>query len=111
MTRLNRDTVTLSTEDADHFYRLMSGLQLFVSKVHHLLPEGHTLQEYATLGMNEKLRGGTAVQSAALGVLRASARAAQSAAQEPDDLEALRRLGRRVQTALHRLQTALDRAE
>jgi len=63
------------------------------------------------LRMSEKLRGGTALQSAALGVLRASARAMQSAVQDPDDLEELRRLSGRVQTALKRLQTTLDRAE
>lgn len=61
--------------------------------------------------MSEKLRGGTAVQSAALGVLRASARAAHSATQAPEDLDELRRLSRRVQTALKRLETTLDRAE
>jgi hypothetical protein len=61
--------------------------------------------------MSEKLRGGTVIQSAALGVLRAGAKVAQSAAQEPDDLEELWRLGRQVQSALKRLQTALERAE
>jgi hypothetical protein len=63
------------------------------------------------VGMIEKLRGGTAIQSAALGLLRASAKAAQSAAQKPDDLEELRRLGRQVQNALNRLQNVMERAE
>jgi hypothetical protein len=61
--------------------------------------------------MSEKLRGGTAIQSAAFGVLRASAKAAQAAAQNPDDLAELRGFGRRVQNALNRLQSALERAE
>jgi hypothetical protein len=60
--------------------------------------------------MSEKIRGGTVIQSAALGVLRAGAKVAQSAAQEPDDLDELSRLGRQVQSALKRLQTALERA-
>jgi hypothetical protein len=48
--------VSLSTEDADQFYRLMWGLQLFVGKKHYLVPEGQTLPEYATLGMNAKIK-------------------------------------------------------
>lgn len=61
--------------------------------------------------MGEKLRGGTAIQTAALGVLRASAKAALAAAQQPDDLDALWRSGRPVQTALNRFHKALERAE
>jgi hypothetical protein len=61
--------------------------------------------------MSEQLRGGTVIQSATLGLIRASAKVAQSAAQKPDDLEELRRLGRQVQNALNRLHTALERAE
>jgi hypothetical protein len=61
--------------------------------------------------MSEKLRGGTVIQSAALGLLRASAKAAQSAAQNSDDLEELRLLGRQVQNALNRLHNVLERAE
>jgi len=60
---------------------------------------------------SEKLRGGTVIQSATLGLLRAGAKVAQSASQKPDDLEELWRLARPVQTALNRLQKALERAE
>jgi hypothetical protein len=61
--------------------------------------------------MSEQLRGGTVIQSATLGLLRASAKVAQSASQNPDDLKELWRLGRQVQTALNRLQKVLERAE
>jgi hypothetical protein len=61
--------------------------------------------------LSEPLRGGTVIQSEALRLLRASARVAQSAAQQPDDLDELVRLRRQVQTALSRLQKALERAE
>lgn len=60
---------------------------------------------------SEQLRGGTVIQSAALGLLRASAKVAQAAAQQPDDLDELWRSARQVQTALNRLQKALERAE
>jgi hypothetical protein len=60
---------------------------------------------------SEHLRGGTVIQNATLGLLRASAKVAYSASQKPDDLEELWRLGRQVQTGLNRLQTALKRAE
>lgn len=58
-----------------------------------------------------RMRGGPAVQSAAFGLLRASAKAAQSAVLRPDDLEELWRLERQVRRALNRLQTTLERAE
>jgi hypothetical protein len=61
--------------------------------------------------VSEKLRGGTVIQSATLGLLRASAKVAQSASQMPDDLEELWRLARQVQTALNRFQKVLERAE
>jgi hypothetical protein len=60
---------------------------------------------------SEKLRGGTVIQSAALGVLRASAKVAQSASQKPDDLDELWRLARQVLTALNRFHKTLERAE
>ncbi len=61
--------------------------------------------------MSEQLRGGTVIQSATLGVLRASAKVAQSASQKPDDVAGLWRSGRQVQTAMNRLQKVLERAE
>jgi hypothetical protein len=60
---------------------------------------------------SERLRGGTVIQGAALGLLRASAKAAHFAAEKPDDVEELGRLARQTQNALKRLQTALERAE
>ena len=60
----------------------------------------------------EKLKGGQSpVQSPAFSVLKASARLAQAAVHNPDDLDALWELGWRVQKALRRLETVLDRAE
>ena len=59
----------------------------------------------------EKLRGGPAVPRSAFSLLRASAKLAQSAVHNPDDLDELWNLERRVRTALTRLQTVLDRAE
>lgn len=62
--------------------------------------------------MVEGLKGGESpVQSPAFGVLKASARLAQAAVHNPDDLDALWEAGRRVQTALRRLETVLYRAE
>jgi hypothetical protein len=46
-----------------------------------------------------------------MGLLRASAKAAQSAVQQPDDLDELWRSGRQVLNALKRLEKVLDRAE
>jgi len=58
-----------------------------------------------------KMKGGPAVQSSAFSLLRASARLAQAAVHNPDDLDELWKLERRARTALTRLQTALNRAE
>ncbi len=59
----------------------------------------------------DKIKGGPPVLSSAFNLLRASAKLAQAAAHNPDDLDRLWNLERRVRTALTRLQTALDRAE
>jgi hypothetical protein len=59
----------------------------------------------------DKIKGGPAVQSSAFNLLRASAKLAQAAVHNPDDLDLLWNLERRVRTALTRLQTTLDRAE
>lgn len=60
---------------------------------------------------SEQLKGGSAVQNAAFGLLRASARLAQAAVQQPDDLQELWRLEQQIRRALTRLQTTLERAE
>jgi hypothetical protein len=60
---------------------------------------------------SERMRGGPAVQSAAFGLLRASARLAQSVVQRPDDLDELWHLEQQARRALSRFQTVLDRAE
>ena len=52
----------------------------------------------------------TVIQTRAFGVLKAGARLAQAAAQDPDDLEQLYQLGQGVQTALRKLETVLNRA-
>jgi hypothetical protein len=57
------------------------------------------------------LRGGTAIQSAAFGLLRASVKVVQAALQDPNELEDLQQLGRKVHNALNRLQTGLERAK
>src|SRR5262245_48984602 len=59
---------------------------------------------------SEQLRGGTEIQSAAFGLLRASAKVVQEALQDPSDLEDLQQLGRKVQNALNRLHAKLARA-
>lgn len=56
-------------------------------------------------------RGQSPVQSPAFSVLKASARLAQAAVHDPDDLDTLWDLGQRVQRALRRLETVLNRAE
>ncbi|HET90722.1 MAG TPA: hypothetical protein ENN99_08300 [Chloroflexi bacterium] len=61
--------------------------------------------------MTEKMKGGPAVQSSAFGLLRASVKLTQAAVQNPDNLDQLWKLERRVRTALTRLQTTLNRAE
>ncbi|MGH9854194.1 MAG: hypothetical protein ACREBD_30490, partial [Blastocatellia bacterium] len=61
--------------------------------------------------VSERLRGGDAIQSAAFGLLRASAKVAQAALQNPDDLDELEQLARKAHNALNRLQTGLERAK
>jgi len=61
--------------------------------------------------MSERLRGGDAIQSAAFGLLRASAKVAQAALHNPDDLDELEQLPRKAHNALNRLQTGLERAK
>jgi len=61
--------------------------------------------------VTDKMKGGPVIQSSAFALLRASAKLAQAAVHKPDDSDELWRLGRRVQTSLTRLRTALDRAE
>jgi hypothetical protein len=59
-----------------------------------------------------RLRGGQApVQSPAFSLLKASARLAQAAVHDPEDLDALWEQWRRVHRALRRMETVLDRAE
>jgi len=58
----------------------------------------------------EKVKGGPAVQSAALSLLRASAKLAQAAVNDADDLDGLWKMERRMRTALSRFQTVLGRA-
>lgn len=60
----------------------------------------------------EKLKAGQSpVQSPAFSLLKASARLAQAAVHDPDDLDALWKMQKSVQRALRRLETVLDRAE
>lgn len=58
-----------------------------------------------------RLRGGTVIQSATFGVLRASAKAVEAAVLQPDDTAEIRRLGRQVFNALKRLEKVLEREE
>ena len=60
---------------------------------------------------SEQMRGGPAVQSAAFGLLRASAKVAQAAVGRSDDVDELWNLEQQAQRALSRLQTVLMRAE
>jgi hypothetical protein len=60
---------------------------------------------------SERLRGGTAIQSATFGVLRGSAKLVAAALSPTEDVEEVRRLGRQVYNALNRLEKILDRAE
>lgn len=62
------------------------------------------------MAITETLKGRPAVQSAAFGLLRASAALAQAAVHNPDDLDALLNLERRVRTNLTRLQTTSNRS-
>jgi hypothetical protein len=58
-----------------------------------------------------KMKGGPAIQSSAFSLLRASAALAQAAVHNPEDLDELWALERRVRTNLSRLQTILSRSE
>jgi hypothetical protein len=51
------------------------------------------------------------VQSRAFNLLKASARLAQAAAQDPEQVQNLDQLARRTATALRQMETALDRAQ
>jgi hypothetical protein len=57
------------------------------------------------------LRGGTVIQSATFGVMRASAKAVEVAVLRPEDVAEIRRIGRQVFKALKRLEKVLERAE
>jgi len=59
----------------------------------------------------ERMRGGPAIQSSTLALLRASARLARAAARSPDDLDELWHHEQQVRKALTRLQRILHRAE
>jgi hypothetical protein len=60
----------------------------------------------------EKLRQAeTVIQTKAFGLLKNSAKLAQAAVHNPDNLDDLYKLVRRTETALNQLVTALDRAE
>lgn len=61
--------------------------------------------------LSEQMRGHGAVQSAAFGLLRASAKVALATVERPDELDELWSLARKAQRALSRMQTVLDRAE
>ena len=58
-----------------------------------------------------RMKGGPAPQSAAFGLLRASANLARVAVHEPEDPLALRKPEQQVRRALTRLQRAMDRAD
>ena len=58
----------------------------------------------------EGMRGGPVVQSSAIGLLRASARLAQAAIRDLNDLDGLWLHEQQVRKALTRLQRTLDRA-
>jgi hypothetical protein len=60
---------------------------------------------------SEQMKGGPAIQSAALAVLRASARLAQATVRQPDDVDELWHHEQQVRRAVSRLQSVLDRAQ
>ncbi len=65
----------------------------------------------AIVKAGNKLKGhGVPIQSEAFALLKASARLAQVAVENPDDLDALWDERKKVNRALHRLSTALNRA-
>jgi hypothetical protein len=61
--------------------------------------------------MSEKMRGNDAVENAALGLLRASARMAEAIAKGSRDLYEMRHLGHTVWKALKRIDTSLKRTQ
>jgi hypothetical protein len=61
--------------------------------------------------MSEKMRGNDAVENAALGLLRASARLAEAAAKGSRDVYEMRHLGHTVWKALKRVDTSLKREQ
>ena len=66
----------------------------------------------AIVKASKKLKGqGVPIQSEAFALLKASARLAQAAVDQSDDLDALWNEGKKVNRALRRLQTVLNRAE
>ncbi len=66
----------------------------------------------AIVKASKKLKGqGVPIQSEAFALLKASARLAQAAVDQPDDLDDLWNEGKEVNRALRRLQTVLNRAE
>ena len=60
---------------------------------------------------SERMRGGSAIQNAAFGLLRASAKATQLTVHNPDDIEGLRHSRRQILSAFNRLTKAMSRAE
>jgi hypothetical protein len=61
--------------------------------------------------MREKMRGNDAVENAALGLLRASARLAQAVAKGGRDPYEIRQLGHTVWKAIKRVDTSLKRVQ
>jgi hypothetical protein len=61
--------------------------------------------------ISEKMRGNDAVENAALGLLRASARLAEAVAKGSRDLYEMRQMGHTVWKALKRVDTSLKRSQ
>lgn len=81
-----------------------------ISEERALAPESEKVVAEIVQGSG-RLRGGTVIQSATFGVLRASAKAVEAAVLQPDDTAEIQRLGRQVSNALKRLEKVLERAE
>ncbi len=60
--------------------------------------------------MSEKMRGNDAVENAALGLLRVSARLAEAIAKGSRDIDEMRQLGHAVWKTLKRVDTSLNRS-
>lgn len=58
-----------------------------------------------------RLRGGSAIQGATFGILRASAKLAEASILQPEDVVELQRIQRQVSNALKRLWRILERAD